>query len=353
MADLSGYLEFHECVTRLYPDLPPHEAYLKFYREILAAIRPNISHIDLPEFMRIVGDHFGSRNVQALARMWNLLRARTDTPQALQTVAFELRAFRNPLLIGQIANIGGVIVGVAALHYMKKFAEQAERIADNLGRIGDHIRSRNLRGDDFPGHVHSFVRSMIERHQGDPAHYFFVFNPGTEWQPKFDDINRSDPLGPHYLGYSHDMDELVDFLIRIARPRLGPNPILHILIPVVSQLAITESLTFPDELGPFRVSGQLNDAAIPSVYLCMPLEKDTANFQHIGSLSPRPRWVLMQRAGLFVPFFFPWLTTRLEDVFFDDPLFAFTFHVGSPLYCSLYEECDPIPPRTLGTTRTI
>jgi hypothetical protein len=62
----------------------------------------------------------------------------------------------------------------------KKFADQAERIADSLERIGDHIRSRNLREYDFPGHVHSFVRSMIERHQGDVPHYFFIYNPGTE-----------------------------------------------------------------------------------------------------------------------------------------------------------------------------
>jgi hypothetical protein len=61
------------------------------------------------------------------------------------------------------------------------------------------------------------------------------------------------------------VDELVDFLIRVARPRLGPHPILHILIPAVSQLAITESLTFPDEIGPYRVSGQLGDTGIPNV----------------------------------------------------------------------------------------
>lgn len=194
---------------------------------------------------------------------------------------------------------------------------------------------------------------MIEKHQEEKVpHYFFIFNQGTEWQPKFDDLNRTDPLGPHYLGYSHDLDELVDFLTSTARPQLGPNAIFHILIPVVSQLAITESLTFPDEMGPFRVSGQIGEGGMPIVYLCMPLQKDRANFRGIGSLRPRPRWVLLQRAGICAPILGRWLSTCLEPVYFDNPSFAIPTMVDTPLYCSIYTECEPVPPRKLGTRRT-
>lgn len=67
-----------------------------------------------------------------------------------------------------------------------------------------------------------------------------VQQPSTEWHPKFDDINRADPLGPRYIGYSHDLDKLIDFLVGAARPRLGPEAIFHIRIPTVIQVAITK-----------------------------------------------------------------------------------------------------------------
>lgn len=237
----------------------------------------------------------------------------SNTNQALEATASKFMRFNNPNIFRQIANINALITSNAAVYYIQKMADQAERIANGLELIGDHIRSKNIRSDKFPGHVHSYVKSMIEKHreESDP-HYFFIFNQSTEWQPKFDDIIRTDPLGPHYLGYSHALGELVDFLTGTARPQLGPEAIFHISIPVVSQLAITESLTFPDEMGPFRVSGQLSEGSLPCVYLCMPLQKDRADFRRIGSLRSRPRWVLLQQAGLCVPILRQWLSTNLE-----------------------------------------
>ncbi|KAK5659728.1 hypothetical protein OQA88_939 [Cercophora sp. LCS_1] len=275
-----------------------------------------------------------------------------ETNETLGKIASELKRFDNYHLYGQITNAGALLTSTAAVYYIKKMAEHTGRIADNLERIGDHIRSSNLRGDNFPAHCHSYVRSMMEKHRDEPApHYFFIFNQSTEWQPKFDDINRAEPLGPHYLGYSHDLDGLVDFLVGTARPRLGPEAIFHILIPTVTQLAITESLTFPDQMGPFRVSGQLGEGGIPYVYLCMPERKCQENLRQIGSLKPRPRWVLLQQAGLCLPIVGYWLSTTLEPVYFDDPPFAVVTEVGTPLYCSAYVPCGPLPPRTLGRRR--
>lgn len=129
----------------------------------------------------------------------------------------------------------------------------------------------NARGDKFLCYAHSFVRSMMEKHQTEQTpHYFFVFNQSTNWHAIFDDFNRDDPLGDRFLGYSHDLDELVAVIVGSVRPRLGLIPIVHILMPNISPFAITEPLSFP-EMGPFRVTGELDESGLPFVYLCMPL----------------------------------------------------------------------------------
>lgn len=52
----------------------------------------------------------------------------------------------------------------------------------------------------------------------------------------------------------HGLDELCAFLVEEVRPYIGPEPVLHIFIPMIKQLAITKSLTFPEEMRPFKVS---------------------------------------------------------------------------------------------------
>ncbi|KAL3494678.1 hypothetical protein BJX62DRAFT_233969 [Aspergillus germanicus] len=196
------------------------------------------------------------------------------------------------------------------------------------------------------------VRSMIEKHQEDKTpHYFFVFNQSTTWHPKFDDIKRADPLGEQFLGYYHDLDVLVDFIVSTARPRLGPEPVIHILIPTISQLAITESLTLPEGVGPLRVDGQLGESGLPMVYLCMPLAADRELVRNIGLLRPRRRWVLCQRVGICLPIIGRWLSTPLEPVFFEEPTYSVTISVGFPVYMAFYIETHPVPPRTLGMQR--
>ena len=275
-----------------------------------------------------------------------------NTNKVLQSIATNLKSFAKPSVFGQIMNVGALITSSAAVAHIKRLADQAERMAKSLDRIADNVYSENSRGDKFPVHVHSYVRSMIEKHRQDETpHYFFVFNQSTTWHAKFDDINRADPLGNHFLGYRCDLDELVAFIVDDARPRLGPRPIIHTLIPTISQLAITESLTFPNEMRPFCVDGQLGESGLPFVYLCTPLDRDRQNLCHIGSLRPRPRWVLYQQAGLCLPIIGRWLSTPLEPVYFEDPYFAVTTSTGLGLYASAYFETTPVPPRTLGQPR--
>ncbi|KAM0523048.1 hypothetical protein ACHAPE_001539 [Trichoderma viride] len=135
--------------------------------------------------------------------------------------------------------------------------------------------SENSRDDKLPGHVYSFVQSMTEKHRDEISpHYFFIFNPSTTWHPEFDNLNRRNPLGDCFLGYHHDLDQLVAFIVGIARPKLGSKPTMHILIPTTSHIAITQSLTFPLAMGPFLITGQLSDSGVPFVSICTPLDQD-------------------------------------------------------------------------------
>ncbi|CAK7200735.1 hypothetical protein SEUCBS139899_003434 [Sporothrix eucalyptigena] len=299
-----------------------------------------------------------------------------DITRVLQGLATDLRTYARPDLVGQILSVGSFLIGADAAAHIRRLAVQAERMATSLERIGDNVYSQNARGDGFPGHVHAFVRSMDEAHSGNRSadvglatnqpkdktetkeptshttpHYFVVFNQSTTWHPEFDKINRATPLGDHFLGYSHDLDELVAFLVNVARPRLGPEPVLHILMPTIGQVAIKESLTFPDALGPFRVTGQLGESGIPMVYVCMPRRIDQQNLRHVGLLRPPPRWVLLQHIGLPLPFLHEWLFTTLEPVYFDDPYYAIPTFGSMPFYGNAYVPAEPIPPRVLGQSR--
>jgi hypothetical protein len=370
----TSWVTLHHLMVTRDPEVSLHQAeldvlrdgYLRFPGEVEGLIRAGLPRLVelLPRMVEAVGNLTGNRWVSFAGLLASIARdalstagdVGTSSPPAipaqvartLEEIATELRTFNNPSLRGQIEAINALITSQAAVKYIAKMAHQTERMADALDEMADHARSENIRGDKFPESVYYLVKTMIERHKDD---YFVVFNPGTEWQPKFDEANRTRPLGPHYLGYSHDLDILVDFLVGSARPRLGPDAVLHILIPVVSRLAITESLTFPEEMGPFKVSGELAENGLPRAYLCMPLQRDCTNFQHIGSLRPRPRWVLLQTAGLCVPILHKWLSTNFEPIFFECPSFTTPVYVESPLYNSAYVECPPVPPRTLGTRR--
>ena len=275
--------------------------------------------------------------------------SKIDTPRS---IAADLRTFTNSHVSGQIKDTGALNLGHSAIAQIRRLADPAQHTADSLNKIADNVSSENSRGDTFPGYVYKFVRSMIDKHRNEQApHYFFVFNPSTTWHPEFDDRNRRYPLGDRFLGYNHDLDQLVAFIVDVARPRLGPFPVVHILIPTISRLAITEALTFPHAIGPFRVTGDLDESHVPFVYACFPQDRDQACLRFIGTLKPKRRWVLLQQVGVMLPIIHRWLSTPLEPIFFEDPPYSVTTTSSLLVYASAYFEIEPIPPRVLGTLR--
>ncbi|KAI1215168.1 uncharacterized protein F4807DRAFT_23991 [Annulohypoxylon truncatum] len=272
--------------------------------------------------------------------------------ERLQSIADGINSFSRPSVTGLIHGIGGLLTEAAAVAEIRRLADNTEKMAGSLSGIDQNLDSINSRGDYFPQHVHSYIRTMIERHSRDEMpHYFFVFHQGHEWHPKFEDLQRQDPLGPPFVGYKDDLDELCAFLVDEVRPQVGTEPVLHILMPTVKPLAITESLRFPDAMRPFCVEGQKGDGGVPYVFMCTPRQEDRQHLKHIGALQPKSRYVLLQQAGVCLPFIGKYLSWTLEPQFFEDPYYTTTTTCDLLLYESLYCECNPVPPRVLGEPR--
>lgn len=276
------------------------------------------------------------------------------TNEMLQSIAEGIKSFSKPSVMGLIHGIGGLLTEMAAVAEIRRLADNTEKMAGSLNGIDQNLNSLNSRGDYFPQHVHSYIRTMIERHSQDEVpHYFFVFHQGHEWHPRFEDIQRQDPLGPRFVGYRDDLDELCAFLVDEVRPRVGKEAVLHILMPTVKPLAITESLTFPDAMRPFCIEGQKGDGGNPYVYMCTPRPEDRQHLKYIGALRPKPRWVLLQQVGLCLPFIGEYTSMALEPRFFEDPYWSMPTQSDLLLYASLYCPCDPVPPRVLGEPQAV
>lgn len=174
-------------------------------------------------------------------------------------------------------------------------------------------------------------------------HYFTVFNHSDLWHPDFADIQRGDPLGPSYLGHRTDLDELCAFLAEEVRPRVGPEAILHILMPSVGPLSLEEAVKFPKAMRPFKVDGQIGDGGIPFVYICAPEARDQKCLSGIGVLRQREIWILEGEIGIPL--------TPLDKPFVQyviDPTYPVRTGVGCVLGCAKYCRFGLEPPRTLG-----
>ena len=301
----------------------------------------------------IVPEVRGQREVlESLARL--LERSTEQHVQCQREFAEQLRGlfetYHRPDIYGQIT---AFFASAEAIKQIKRLADQAEKIASSVAGIEQNLQSVNARGDYFPIHVHSYVRMMIERHATDTVpHYFAVFNKGSQWHPKFSELERASPLGQQFVGYKTDLDELCAFLAEIVRPRVGPRAVLHILMPTIGPLAMAEAVKFPDAMRPFLVEGQLGDAGTPFVWLCTPEQNDRDCLRGIGVLKQREVYVMVGNVGIGLPIIGRWLTVPIEPRYFIDPGYRLNTLVGLILVNGAYMFWQLEPPRTLGQPTT-
>jgi hypothetical protein len=257
-----------------------------------------------------------------------------------------LDTYRRPDLLGQIA---AFFTMEEAIRQIKRLADSAEKIAGSLAGIEQNIESINLRGQYFPDDVYSYVRDMIESHSNkEVPHYFSVFNKGSLWRSKFADLQRANPLGPQYLGHKTDLDVLCAYLAEEVRPRVGPEAVLHILMPSIGPLAMVEAVKFPDVMRPFIVDGKRGNGGSAMVWLCTPEQEDKDCLRDIGVLQPREVWAMSGRVGIVLPFVGHWLSFPTKTQYFIDPTYKIKTDVYLGLVAGGYVYCRLEPARSLG-----
>jgi hypothetical protein len=266
--------------------------------------------------------------------------------KALEEIKDALTTFRAPDILGQFT---AITILAEAVKDIKRLADAAEQMSGSLKGIEMNLSSVNLGGDYFPGRVHSYVRQMIEAYaSSDVPHYFTVFHQGTVWWPKFADLERSNPLGPQYLGHRSDLDELCAFLADHVRPVVGPKAIFHVLMPTVGQVALKEAVKLPDAMHPCILDGQLGDAGTPFVYICLTTPVDKMCIRGIGILKPREIWAFRLRIGVNLPVLDQWLTHDCDISWSIDPSFRMT-GIGNLFLVTWSDGCVGLEPtRTLG-----
>ncbi|KAF4452450.1 hypothetical protein F53441_4730 [Fusarium austroafricanum] len=148
-------------------------------------------------------------------------------------------------------------------------AKSIERIGAGLDGIRSELaienvsRVRGWSGDGFGGYVHLFVKNeMASVHdtEGDEKHFFYVWNPDSDWYPNFEERQKYDPLGPSFGGYHHDLPTIclrmrADRQALITTTDYGHTAVFHLIIPAYYPLAIDTPISFARELLPLAITG--------------------------------------------------------------------------------------------------
>jgi hypothetical protein len=100
--------------------------------------------------------------------------------------------------------------------------EELRKIFSHLETIARTMTANSSFGDFFPQHVFEFVNAEISRYKSEnedkSLHLFFVYNPGTEWYPKFDALRKANPLLSAFSGCYHNLELLCGILQYVVRP---------------------------------------------------------------------------------------------------------------------------------------
>jgi len=193
---------------------------------------------------------------------------------------------------GLIANA----VATSLTLYMGRDAvRELRRIGGYLQRIATAMESKLSFGEPFPQHIFNFVKAEMSKSEvsgSDIKHLFFVFNPGTEWHPRFDALRREDPLPEGFCGYYNNLEVLCGILRRVTRPAVGPQPVFHLLIPSLGPFVLAEPVVFPNDIGKLVIKGELNTTAMgcPYVWLNIARRYKDLVLENVGQVRDPESW---------------------------------------------------------------
>ncbi|KAH7255314.1 uncharacterized protein BKA55DRAFT_592667 [Fusarium redolens] len=148
-------------------------------------------------------------------------------------------------------------------------AQSIRRIGASLGEIKSELAISNIArvqgwaDDGFGTYVHRFVQNEMAPTEGRTRrgnHFFYVWNPDSDWYPDFERRQRQDPQGPNFGGYHHDLATIclrmrADRRTLIATTDYSNNPVFHLIIPTYYPLVIGTLIAFAEELLPLIITG--------------------------------------------------------------------------------------------------
>lgn len=129
---------------------------------------------------------------------------------------------------------------------------------------------------------------------------FFVFNPDNIWHPGFYQLNKRQPLGHQFCGFSDDLPALCLWMrfVRIlladlkrkkpGRYNNNKKEVFHLIIPSYSAIRYENPIVFSEELYPLVIHGEVLFGN-SQVQLNLP-DSDQITLDRVGNLYKPPRF---------------------------------------------------------------
>ncbi|KAF5244827.1 hypothetical protein FANTH_7594 [Fusarium anthophilum] len=160
-------------------------------------------------------------------------------------------------------------VAVAVPLILLNVAQSIKRIGASLDGIKDELAISNMAkvqgwaDGGFGTYVHRFVRNEMAPSEGratGESHFFYLWNPDTDWYPDFERRLGEDPLGPNFGGYHHDLATIcvrmrADRQALLATTEDNSNVVFHLVIPTYYPIVIDTPIVFAAELFPLTITG--------------------------------------------------------------------------------------------------
>lgn len=129
---------------------------------------------------------------------------------------------------------------------------------------------------------------MRARESSDEDHFFYVWNPDTNWHQIFEQCQRREPLGFNFGGYHNHLQTLLVWMslnrntLRQEEPDRR-DPIFHLLIPTYYPIVVNQPIALHEGLFPLVITAQMQQNT-RMVWFHLGSRSDELVLENIGNL---------------------------------------------------------------------
>jgi len=170
---------------------------------------------------------------------------------------------------------------------IKRVGSRLEAIQGELAK-GIVAKVQGWERDGFGSHVYRFVRNEMAAHrQSHRTHFFYVWNPDTDWYQTFEERQREEPLGSNFGGYHTDLGTICLWMSRnrhVLRETTsyGTEAVFHLLIPAYCPIVTDQPIIFHQSLFPLVITGQRHQGS-DFVWFNLPSIPAGLTLQYVGT----------------------------------------------------------------------